>query len=84
MKALPSQNPKPNATADLVEALAVIEHEQWAHWSRAVAEDVPAATRAKWRRSWMDYAELTENLKDADRVWARKVIALLRRRNLIP
>lgn len=72
-----------NVAADLVEALAAIEHEQWMHWSLAVAGNVSAARRAKWQRSWVDYAKLTEHLKEADRVWARKVVALLRRRNLI-
>ena len=69
---------------DLVEALARIEHEQWMHWSQAVAADVTAATRDKWQRSWVNYAELTEVLKEADRVWARKVVTLLSQRLLIP
>ena len=54
------------------------------HWSQAVAVDVTTATRDKWQRSWVDYAELTEELKEADRVWARKVVTLLRQRQLIP
>lgn len=75
----PNTNPE-----ELIEALARIEHEQWMHWSQAVAADVTAATRVKWQRSWVDYAELTVDLKEADRVWARKVVALLRQRQLIP
>lgn len=76
-------NPIPNPD-DLVEALARIEHDQWMHWSQAVAADVTAVPRDKWQRSWVDYAELTEDLKEADRVWARKVVALLRQRKRIP
>ena len=72
-----------NPAEDLIEALAKIEHEQWMHWSQAAAEDVPAATRAKWRGSWVSYDELTDELKEADRVWARKVVTLLRQRKLI-
>ena len=75
--------PQLNPTIDLVEALAEIEHEQWMHWSRAVAEDVPKATREKWKGSWVDYSQLTDELKDADRVWARKVVTLLRQHKLI-
>ena len=71
-------------TDELVEALAGIEHEQWLHWSQAVAADVTATTRDKWQHSWVGYAELTEALKEADRVWARKVVTLLRQRKLIP
>jgi hypothetical protein len=76
-------NPTPNLE-ELVEALAEIEHTQWMHWSQAVAADVAAVTRDKWQRSWVDYADLTEELKEADRVWARKVVTLLRQRQLIP
>ena len=83
MKARLMSIPIPKAE-DLVEALAKIEHEQWMHWSQAVAADVNAPTREKWQRSWVDYAELTEELKEADRVWARKVVTLLRQRKLIP
>ena len=68
---------------DLVEALARIEHEQWTHWSQAVAGAVTEPIRAKWQRSWVDYAELTDDLKEADRVWARKVVTFLRSNNLI-
>ena len=69
---------------ELVEALVEIEHEQWMHWSQAVAGQVSDVTRDKWRRSWLAYAELTDEVKEADRVWARKVTTLLRRRGLIP
>jgi hypothetical protein len=76
--------PLPNPDADLMEARAEIEHEQWLHWSRTVAADVTDATRAKWQRSWTDYAALPDDVKEADRVWARRVITLLRQRLLIP
>ena len=73
-----------NPPEELIEALAEIEHDQWMHWSQAVAADVSDATRNKWRRSWVVYAELTEEAKEADRVWARKVRTLLRQRGWIP
>jgi hypothetical protein len=76
-------NPTPNLE-ELVEALAEIEHTQWMHWSQAAAAEINTTTRDKWQRSWVDYAELTEDLKEADRVWARKVVMLLRQRQLIP
>jgi hypothetical protein len=72
-----------NKLNDLIEALAEIEHEQWMHWSRAVAAKVPEATRSAWQYSWVDYHELTDGIKEVDRVWARKVIAVLRQHSLI-
>jgi len=38
----------------------------------------------KWQRSWVAYAELADQMKETDRVWARKVVKLLRQRGLIP
>jgi hypothetical protein len=69
-------------TDNLVEALAKIEHQQWMHWSQAVASQVSPTVRGKWKASWMDYNKLTDDVKEADRVWARKVVTLLRRRGL--
>jgi hypothetical protein len=68
---------------ELIETLAEVEHQQWLHWSNAVAPEVADATRQKWERSWIDYSHLTEEVKEADRVWARKVVAVLRERQLI-
>ena len=70
-------------TDELVEALAEIEHAQWMHWSKTVAANVTVATRDKWQRSWVDYTELSDELKEADRVWARKVVSLLREHKLV-
>ena len=83
MKARIMSNPIPKPD-DLVEALAKIEHSQWMHWSQAVRAEVNTATRDKWQRSWVSYEELPEELKDADRVWARKVVTLLHQRQVIP
>jgi len=69
---------------DLIEALAGIEHQQWAHWSKVVAPEVSDATRQKWKRCWIDYSKLSDDVKEADRVWARQVVVLLRERRLIP
>ena len=76
-------NSEPKCEPDvLIEALAEIEHEQWIHWSKAVAPEVGDATRAKWQSSWVDYRQLTDEIKEADRVWARKVVTLLRTKQI--
>ena len=78
MNKLPS-----SPTDDLIEALAEIEHQQWMHWSKTVAAEVSPVTRKKWQGSWTDYNKLTEAMKEADRLWARKVVTLLRQRRLV-
>jgi hypothetical protein len=63
----------------LLERLAELEHEQWVAWSRAVADEVSAERRRRWQECWVHYDELPEEVKELDRVWARKVLALLGR-----
>ena len=63
----------------LVEELAAIEHEQWTHWSKAVAAAVSEATRRKWRQNWIPYADLPDKVKEDDRVWAQKSIDRIRK-----
>jgi hypothetical protein len=63
---------------NLLERLAELEHEQWVAWSRAVAAEVSAERRRRWEACWVPYAELSEAAKEEDRVWARKVLLLLK------
>ena len=58
-----ASNAPTSSTDELIEALAEIEHAQWMHWSQAVAANVPTATRDKWQRSWVEYAELPDDLR---------------------
>ncbi len=39
---------EPTVPPDLIEALTAIEHEQWIHWSQAVAPEVTSTTRKNW------------------------------------
>ena len=66
---------------ELLERLAELEHEQWVAWSRAVAAEVPAERRRRWQECWVPYAELPEEVKELDREWARKVLAVLNPRS---
>jgi hypothetical protein len=62
---------------DLLECLAELEHEQWVAWSRAVAAEVAPQRRERWQAWWVPYEQLPEEIKEDDRLWARKVLALL-------
>lgn len=63
---------------DVPEALAALEHDQWMAWSKSLAAAEPLSEERveRWRRLWVPYADLSEQEKDADRVWAEKVLAL--------
>lgn len=63
----------------LRERLAELEHEQWIEWSRSVAEREPLSAEriARWEKYWVPYAMLDEEVKDQDRRYADRIIALL-------
>lgn len=62
---------------ELLERLAALEHKQWATWAAAImsTHDVGAHRRERWTRLIATpYSRLTEEEKEQDRVWARKVL----------
>lgn len=64
---------------ELLERLAAIEHEQWREWSEQIAtkERISEERLIRWRGLWVSYWTLSEDSKEQDRVWARKVLHLL-------
>jgi len=66
-----------NSELEILEYLARLEHEQWMHWSKAIADKVDDDTRTRWSACWMPYEDLTEEQKQKDREWAMKVITIL-------
>lgn len=71
----------------LVEMIAALEHEQWAHWSRELAKQYVTDLRPynfmerkirRWRFLWCSYMELGKGARKLDREWARKVVNLLK------
>ncbi len=56
-----------------LERLAALEHEQWNYWTQAVAPEVSKERRRLWESYWVPYEWLTEEVKEYDRGWARKV-----------
>ena len=80
------------AEDDRLEALADLEHQQWAHWTTYMLDALYALTAGsgvdlealpcvkRWRRQIdTPYAELSEKEKESDREWARKVLEVAER-----
>ena len=63
----------------IIEKLADLEHEQWIEWSKNIggSETISEDRLNRWRNLWKPYSELTDNEKEQDRVYARKVVGLL-------
>ena len=60
-----------------VERLAALEHEQWAHWTRYMLDNLTPENIERWERQIATpYSDLSESEKESDREWARKVVRL--------
>ena len=64
---------------ELTEKLAKLEHEQWVAWSKDLAEKekLSESRIERWKKYWIPYEQLSEDVKEHDRVWARKVLVAL-------
>jgi hypothetical protein len=60
----------------IVEEIASLEHEQWMAWASTLMERESLSPErvARWKACMVPYAELSEEMKEHDRVWARKVL----------
>ncbi len=55
-----------------------LEHEQWAHWTKYMLENLTEEDIKRWERQIKTpYSELSEKEKDMDREWARKVLKII-------
>ncbi|MEL6321463.1 MAG: hypothetical protein AAFQ57_12580 [Cyanobacteria bacterium J06626_14] len=62
----------------LREKLAELEHQQWAHWTRYMLDNLTPQNVERWRQQIdIPYANLSDTEKESDRQWADKVLALL-------
>lgn len=59
---------------NLLEKLAEIEHEQWMHWANSVKGEVSPERAKRWESYMKPYSELSEEVKDMDRKWAKKAL----------
>jgi len=77
-------NEKQNDIVELSKALeekiAELEHNQWWSWSEKLSRDIeiPELVKERWEQCWKPYSELTEEQKEEDRFWARKVFQKLK------
>lgn len=63
-----------------LEQLAALEHEQWIEWAKALLKSEPGISkerRERWEKLFVSYADLTEDSKEQDRVYARKILKIM-------
>ena len=63
---------------EFLEKLAALEHDQWAHWTAYMLNNLTDENINRWKRQIKTpYKELSEDEKEKDRVWARKVLGIM-------
>ena len=68
---------------ELIEKLADLEHKQWGHWTRYFLEFYSTSNRRRWGdQSHTAYKNLSEEEKESDRVWVRKVLKVFEELNM--
>jgi hypothetical protein len=75
---------------EMLEKLAELEHLQWQSWSKSICSHLlldrsPMRMRDRvltkhdsWELLWVPYDMLSEDMKEQDRIFARKVIEILK------
>lgn len=65
---------------DVVEKLADLEHKQWMSWAKNIlkTENINDERAKRWKDLFVPYNELTEEMKELDREWARKVLKIVK------
>jgi hypothetical protein len=63
----------------LREELAALKHEQWMQWANSLIKSEHLSTDRldRWAKCMVPYSDLSEAMKDHDREWADKVLALV-------
>jgi len=62
----------------LIEKLAELEHEQWAHWTKYMLDNLSDENIVRWKQQIeTPYEELSEKEKESDRKWACKVLKIM-------
>ena len=70
---------------EIREEIAELEHKQWVAWSKSLAkaEHLDYDRLERWMKLWIPYAELTEEQKDQDRIWADKSLNRLHLKGVV-
>jgi len=63
---------------ELIERLAELEHDQWAHWTEYMLDNMTPENIERWKRQIATpYSELSDKEKESDRSWAYKAAKIM-------
>lgn len=69
---------------ELIEKLSDLEHEQWMKWAKTLMSKETLSDKriSRWEECFVPYSELTDEMQEYDRVWARKVLEVIRKTHI--
>ena len=69
-----------NREDKLIEKLAELEHEQWMNWAKSIikTENISKERVKRWKTLFIEYKNLSEEMKNLDREWAKRVLKILK------
>lgn len=64
---------------DLLESLASLEHDQWVEWAKNIikSENISKERVERWKKLFVPYENLSDDMKEKDREWGRKVLSII-------
>lgn len=62
----------------LLEEISKLIHEEWVEWAKQIEHEISDERKARWQTVYCDYDELSEEMKDKDRDYGKKVLAMLK------
>ncbi|MCP4356079.1 MAG: hypothetical protein GY793_10750 [Proteobacteria bacterium] len=72
-----------NNENQLREQIAKLIHEEWIEWAKNVDHEVSQERQKRWHSVYCNYEDLSEQMKDKDRVYVDKIINVLKKENII-
>ena len=65
----------------LRERLADLIHQEWVSWAKLLIQrkEVSMVTIHRWKEYLCDYKDLPEEIKNMNRIWADKVLELMKK-----
>jgi len=65
---------------NLYNELAELEHQQWAHWTKYMLDNLTPENIDRWKKQIeTPYVELSEKEKESDREWTENVLTIVRK-----
>ena len=68
---------------NLLEELSKLIHDEWVEWAQQIEHEVADDRKARWQTVYCEYEDLSEEMKEKDRVYGRKVLAMLKDKGVI-